>query len=593
MARNRINYQSQQLFVGPSPATGCHFIDLYGNLNNNFGNATNNNNLLFPIDRIQNISWEVTQPRQNIRMLGKIGSVIRPAIETPEANLSFEYCLIGVRNEARLGLNVNYLKIKDNQVNTYNNNFIPILSGFYDRNLDKEDDKIWPYTYKDCKNFFVAVSNEGIDAISGIDLENFGTTSPSLVPDLFSNSNSINLGVFGFGNCYMNSYNVDITVGQIPKASVNYVCENINFNTSGSGILVPGIETKSGINNTIKFVLPQVQKTTTPSVLLPSDVTLTITDSDGNSPVDFGHSYSDIKINKYSLNLGLERDKLRNFGYKYPIDRPINFPVTARISIEAIVGDLFSGSIEQLYRRDKDYNITLKIMEPTFTGVPDLRERTIPYNEGNGFAITSNYNAFGNNELSTDLGYYEFGPSVFEKGTFPDGLYRNPGLIIGPFSEDVIVYNPYEGVLSFDDYLVVNGEIQTSPSYWNFGEIITTIQAGQTLSLNVYNNGAGLAGVDPQNYIGIKPTKIRRISYQHDIRGAKLDSINYNSSIGSNNTINMNYSVDLYPDSFSTGLFISGLLHIDKRENYFHDGQGDYLSLFENDLMISDFPPLY
>jgi hypothetical protein len=224
--------------------------------------------------------------------------------------------------------------------------------------------------------------------------------------------------------------------------------------------------------------LPQVYETSSPSVLLPGDVTLTIGDQNEDNII-FGYNYSEIRASRYSVSFNFQRSELRGLGYKYPIDRPVNFPVMAQISVDAIIGDLYTGAINELYKNDYDYNITVKVKEPAARGV------------------------------SSYSGYFN--------GTF---------------------------------------EIQ-QPGMWS-GE--------------------------------------RRTSLLHTIRGAKFDSATYNSSIGTNSTVTLNYSVPLSPDNFKYGLFISGLMHIEELENYFVDitgSQGNYFSLFSGDILASDFIPLY
>jgi hypothetical protein len=71
----------------------------------------------------------------------------------------------------------------------------------------------------------------------------------------------------------------------------------------------------------------------------------------------------------------------------------------------------------------------------------------------------------------------------------------------------------------------------------------------------------------------------RRVSRQYDIRGGKFQGISYGVEVGNNATIaQATYSVNLIPENRSTGLFFSGLLHIDKLDNYLLDEDGRFIT---------------
>ena len=60
-----------------------------------------------------------------------------------------------------------------------------------------------------------------------------------LKPDIYQgiDENAPNYHVISFGNCYLDSYSTQGSVGQFAKASVSYTAYNVNFNSSGSGFL--------------------------------------------------------------------------------------------------------------------------------------------------------------------------------------------------------------------------------------------------------------------------------------------------------------------------------------------------------------------
>ena len=57
----------------------------------------------------------------------------------------------------------------------------------------------------------------------------------------------------------------------------------------------------------------------------------------------------------------MNREPLSALGYKLPIDRQITFPVFTDLGFNFIVGDLQTGSVENLTNKNLDYNITIKL----------------------------------------------------------------------------------------------------------------------------------------------------------------------------------------------------------------------------------------
>ena len=176
MARNQIIYNIQDVFIGPSPASGYHFINYSGGLNNNHEDLPHvtyipfqykspnpalihafipkdknentfprNHNLLKRLDRIQNFNYEISSNRTNVNQIGKAASVDRIHLTKPEINLNFSYVLASLKNEMRMGFNVNYPRL-DYPVTgdkyffrTDTGNGLFLFSGFLNRDEAKPD----------------------------------------------------------------------------------------------------------------------------------------------------------------------------------------------------------------------------------------------------------------------------------------------------------------------------------------------------------------------------------------------------------------------------------------------------------------------
>ena len=175
MAKNQIIYNVEDLFMGPCPASGYHFINYSGQLNNDYqdfpsvsyesfqykspnpavihtpmpkdrnqNTFARNHNLLKRLERIQNISYQVSSSRTVINQIGKAASVDRIHLNKPEVNLTFSYILSSLKNETRIGFNVNHPRLEypysgDKYFyRTDNEDPLFLFSGFLDRSYAKE-----------------------------------------------------------------------------------------------------------------------------------------------------------------------------------------------------------------------------------------------------------------------------------------------------------------------------------------------------------------------------------------------------------------------------------------------------------------------
>lgn len=385
MSRNRIAYNSLGLFVGPSPETGYHFLDYSGNLNDDYLNTSSNYNLLFPISRVQDFNYGIKSNRTEIREIGKRGTVARSIINPYSIDFNFSYLQYGIVNELRLGFYANYTQIygTNSGLAFYpNNTGVFLLSGFVDRNLIRTNNELqWPYTYRDKRNLFLA-----INTVEGFDLNNQTTYNNIDV-------NSSGFGVLAFGNCYISSYKTEAAVSSLPKATVSYVAENINFDTSGSGAAIPALNTTTrNLVSGVHYCIPTTfQGSNLTAAIMPGDITLSISsypsltgqyvlpqwNNTGQYNITTnpypavqdlcGIDLNDVKIQGYSIDMIFNRETLNGLSFKLPVDRQINFPTFANVKIDLIVGANQSGSIANAMNKNDDYNLTIKLKNPSWT----------------------------------------------------------------------------------------------------------------------------------------------------------------------------------------------------------------------------------
>lgn len=389
-SRNRRFFQGDNMFVGPTPSTGYNFTDISGNKINN---ATGNN-LIEQLYRVQSYSYDYNDPREMVHQLGELAEIDQVTMTTPTVNLNFNYLLANFENEKRLGFVVDGSETCIKNI------------------LDKSQDD---------KNYFIRSAPEGIDG-----------TDPNMVSDS-------TVSVMSFGNGYLTSYSTEASVGGMPTVSVTVEGLNTLFSTSTSGYS-PAINTDTGLrlSDTI-YSLPDATTNATGtgdtrkiSVLRPGDITVTISQANSELNGTFTGSMSDYstmgadlttaKIQSYSLSFDLSRSAIEGLGSRYAYDREVNFPSTISLSLDALVGDINTGSWNDLIECSKVFDVQIDMKDPVCS--PASRQTVVRYTMKNARMLSQSYSqGIGDNQTVT----YQFqtthgGPSQTDKGLFMSGI---------------------------------------------------------------------------------------------------------------------------------------------------------------------------
>jgi len=370
MAQPRVIYNCQALYVGPAPESGYNFVDYTGGgTHNDFAYVDDGTgvyrqlNLLHSIDRIQSVSYNINVPHTNVNQINKRGLVAREIVDYPTVDLNFNYLLCGTKNEARIGLNVNYPLFNYPFVGEpyyANNGDVSLLSGFFELNKERTFQRTWQgfpvHQYRDCRNIYLAVNQEGNSIDKNYFKEDF--TQADLYQGV--DENSPDYHVISFGNCYLSSYSTNGAVGAFASAAVSYTAYNVVFDMSGSGFIAPDIETKSGtLNGRSDVTIPRVLAEEGYSALQPGDITIT-TDSFSGLGVDFDK----LHIQSYGIDINLNKEPLPNMGYRFPVDNRPNAPIFAALNLDGIVESGNSGSLVDLITINSGYDFTIKV-DPT------------------------------------------------------------------------------------------------------------------------------------------------------------------------------------------------------------------------------------
>jgi len=434
MAQQRVIYNCQALYVGPAPETGYNFISYTGgNPTNDDSNVYQKLNLLHSIDRIQSVSYSIDAPHTNINQINKRGMVAREIINYPTVDLNFNYLLCGTKNEARIGLNVNYPLFNYPFVGEpyyADNQNVSLLSGFFEPNKKRTFQRTWQefpvHQYRDCRNIYVAVNQEGRDIDQSYFKENF--TEADLYQGI--DPNAPNYHIISFGNCYLSSYSTNGAVGSFASASASYTAYNIGFDLSGSGFMAPDIETKSGtLRNDSKVSIPRVLAQEGYSALKAGDIKIT-TDSFSGLGVDFDK----LHLQSYSIEVNLNKQPLENMGYKFPVDNRPTCPVFANLELNGVVESGNSGSLVDLVSINSGYNFTIKVDPTSCTGstAAPINAGAIPINR-NDEALRYSFvgaklenfgydTAIGSNKVFSASFNVEIDPDDRSKGFFISGV---------------------------------------------------------------------------------------------------------------------------------------------------------------------------
>ena len=371
MARNRVIYQSQALFIAPS-ATGVQVSGTTGpnlgsdpNVNpNSTGELASGISLLKKLDRIQNCNFNFTINRQDINEFGKLARIDSIVMEAPTVGLDFSYYVTDGYNERLLGFNITGFKDDGSTfIDTNIANGAQAISGLLS---DLQGN-----------NFYILTVDEGEDVVGG-------TLSPSST-------------IVGIGNGFISEYSFEASVGAIPTASVTIEAFNIQSDATESPktiVAAPGIGDAGGtivcitgnspaidlfarpatkltsVHNAYKLdysraytgiTAPGVNFTgyttgsSVVSALRPGDIVLSLGTSRGMTNLNDAH------IQSFKFTLPLSRTILQRLGNTFGFARVVDVPINMDITVSAIVSELQNKNLfDALVTQKNNLSILLK-----------------------------------------------------------------------------------------------------------------------------------------------------------------------------------------------------------------------------------------
>ena len=427
MARNRVIYQSQALFIAPS-STGVQVsgVDSAGTgltaspfTSVSTGSLASGISLLKKMDRIQNCNFNFTINRQDINEFGKLARIDSIVMEAPTVGLDFSYYVTDGYNERLMGFNITGVT----DTNIINN--AQAISGLLG---DLQGN-----------NYYILTVDEGEDVVGG-------TLAPSST-------------VVGIGNGFISEYSFEASVGAIPTASVTVEAFNIKSdaidipvslltgNSPALSHVGANIVTLTGNSPAIDlFAQPATKLTSvgsaykldysrqftggigndtgvnftgfttgvsTVSALRPGDIVLSLGTSRGMTKL------SDAHIQSFSFTLPLSRTILQRLGNTFGFARVIDVPINMDVTISAIVSELQDKNLfDALISENNNLTITLK---------DSSSNNKIRYEIKNALLQSETYSENLGDNQTVDLTYSVQigGANDTTAGLFMSGSYQN------------------------------------------------------------------------------------------------------------------------------------------------------------------------
>ena len=300
MARNRVIYQSEALFVNKQ-YSGGKTVDIVDHAWRapTAGAALLASGMFHQIHRVQSANYNFAINRTDVNQFGQLARIDSAVIEAPTVGLDFSYLVTDGTNEDKLGISVD-------PNNTESSAACGAISGLLANTSGR--------------NYHILTVKEGTDA----------NEADSVADGSLAGSESAGTStVISIGNGFITNYSVNGAVGSLPTASVSVEGLNITAATAAEGLATPALDPDAGTEGSATFSLPTPRTGEVGKILRPGDMTVKFLGSDPSLITQLTDgSTNGAHIQNFSMDLPLGRSVIQRLGNAFGFAREVDFPVT-------------------------------------------------------------------------------------------------------------------------------------------------------------------------------------------------------------------------------------------------------------------------
>lgn len=311
----RQQYNALAVAVSASPATGWFFAS---------GQTTpfSGANLITFLPRVQSVSLAANIPRQDVNQYGQLDRLDSVIVSAPTFTANITYYPLDGYAESILGF-----------ASSGQQSFV---SGLLDGTQSE-------------KNYFFPVAPEGVDLIG------------------LASTNASNVKVVAMGNGVISDYTLNMAVGQIPTVSITVEGTNQQSYTGTVLQLSPAIDPNTALPMVAPLwtlpVMSGYTGSTVTNALRPGDIVLGFPRTNGLG--DYLSGVGQIHPQSVSMSVPIALDAINQLGNPYPIAKRIRFPVNCTLTVDALVGDINTGNVANLFCSDGPSNFIITLNDPS------------------------------------------------------------------------------------------------------------------------------------------------------------------------------------------------------------------------------------
>jgi len=397
MARNRVIYQSEALFVNKQ-YSGSNTVDIVAG--GTVGDAITAQNIgtdgFHQIHRVQSANYSFAINRTDVNQFGNLARIDTAVIEAPSVSLDFSYLLTDGTNEDKLGITV-----------------------------DKDNSGVSPSTYTPSAGLEVAAS-----AISGLLSNTSGrnyhiltTKEGTDAADNTSAAAGEGSTIISIGNGFITNYSMEASVGAIPTASVSVEGMNIRSDNATTELSLPSVDPDAGTVGAGTFTLPDAVKGSVGDVLKPGDVQLILGNPALISNLTDGTTANSAHIQSVNIGLPMGRSALQRLGSSFGFSREVDFPVQVSVGVSAIMADIRDAQslFTELYANNK-HDLVFVLRKPDTGGAKKGRSQ-VAFMVKNAVLESESFSSSIGDNKSVDLSFTATvgGPEDITNGLFISG----------------------------------------------------------------------------------------------------------------------------------------------------------------------------